>query len=115
MFLSTPQNRTDLDLLLELGVEAVKVGSDDFTNLPLLRSYATAGLPLILSCGMADLSEVYRSLETVGAFEGAPVILLLCTSEYPTPAPDVNLRKLTTLRAAFPPVVLGFSDHTRQP
>jgi N,N'-diacetyllegionaminate synthase len=113
MFLSTPQNRTDLDLLLELGVAAVKVGSDDFTNLPLLRSYAAARLPLILSCGMADLSEVHRSLETVGAFEGAPVILLLCTSEYPTPAPDVNLRKLITLRAAFPPVVLGFSDHTQ--
>jgi sialic acid synthase SpsE len=114
-FLSTPQNRTDLDLLLELGVAAVKVGSDDFTNLPLLRSYAEARLPLILSCGMADLGEVYRSLETVGAFEGAPVALLLCTSQYPTPPADVNLRKLLSLRAAFPSVVLGFSDHTQGP
>jgi sialic acid synthase SpsE len=50
-FMSTPQNRSDLDLLREAGVTAVKVGSDDFTNLPLIRSYAETGLPLILSCG----------------------------------------------------------------
>ncbi len=115
MFLSTPQNRTDLDLLLEVGVPAVKVGSDDFTNLPLLSSYATTGLPLILSCGMADMAEVYRSLETVGALNGYPTVLLLCTSQYPTPPADVNLRKLATLQAAFPALVLGFSDHTVGP
>jgi N,N'-diacetyllegionaminate synthase len=115
VFLSTPQNRSDLDLLLEVGIPAVKVGSDDFTNLPLLKSYAATGLPLILSCGMADMAEVYRSLETVGALEGYPTILLLCTSQYPTPPEDVNLRKLPTLRAAFPGVTLGFSDHTQGP
>ena len=114
-FLSTPQNRTDLDLLLKLGVSAVKVGSDDFTNLPLLKSYAATGLPLILSCGMADLAEIYRSLEAVGAFDGYPTILLLCTSQYPTPPGDVNLAKLGTLRAAFPQLTLGFSDHTQGP
>jgi N,N'-diacetyllegionaminate synthase len=115
VFLSTPQNRSDLDLLLEVGIPAVKVGSDDFTNLPLLKSYASTGLPLILSCGMADMAEVYRSLETVGAPDGYPTILLLCTSQYPTPPEDVNLRKLATLRAASPGVALGFSDHTQGP
>lgn len=113
VFLSTPQNRSDLDLLLEIGVPAVKVGSDDFTNIPLLRSYALTGLPLILSCGMADLGEVYRSLECVGALEGYPTVLLLCTSQYPAPLSDVNLSKLATLRAAFPTITLGFSDHTQ--
>jgi len=112
IFISTPQNRSDLDLLLEVGIPAVKVGSDDFTNLPLLKNYATTGLPLILSCGMADLGEVCRSLETVGAMDGYPVVLLLCTSEYPTPPANVNLRKLRTLQAAFPMVPMGFSDHT---
>jgi len=111
-FLSTPQNRTDLDLLTKVGVTAVKVGSDDFTNLPLLKSYATTKLPLILSCGMADMSEVYRSLQTVGALDGYPTVLLLCTSQYPTPPADVNLRKLLTLKAAFPMIPMGFSDHT---
>lgn len=112
LFFSTPQNRTDLDVLLDVGVPAIKVGSDDFTNLPLLRSYAATKLPLILSCGMSTLAEVYASLDAVGAFEGYPVALLLCTSQYPTPPADVHLRKLETLRAALPDTVIGFSDHT---
>lgn len=115
LFLSTPQNRSDLDVLLDVGVPAVKVGSDDFTNLPLLKSYALTGLPLMISCGMADLAEVQRSLEAVGTFDGYPTILLLCTSQYPTPPADVNLNKLKTLAAAFPSLVLGFSDHTQGP
>lgn len=113
VFFSSPQNRSDLNLLLEVGVPAVKVGSDDFVNLPLLRSYAGTGLPLILSCGMSNLAEVYTSLEAVGAFDGYPVALLLCTSQYPTPPSDVNVRKLQTLQAAFPDLAVGFSDHTR--
>lgn len=115
LFLSTPQNRTDLDLLLRVGIPAVKIGSDDLTNLPLLQSYAATKLPLILSCGMADMAEVYRSLQCVGALDGYPTVLLLCTSEYPTPAADVNLRKLISLQAAFPGIPMGFSDHTVGP
>lgn len=114
-FLSTPQNRSDLDVLLGLGVSAIKVGSDDFVNLPLLRDYAKTGLPLILSCGMADLAEVWQSLEAVGALDGYPVVLLLCTSQYPTPPGDVNMLKLKTLAGTFPSLTLGFSDHTQGP
>jgi len=115
MFLSTPQNRSDLDLLLEIGVRAIKVGSDDFINIPLLKSYAETGLPLILSCGMSNLSEIYQTLEAVGSLDGYPTILLSCTSQYPTPFKDVNLLKLKTLSATFPMVVHGFSDHTQGP
>jgi N,N'-diacetyllegionaminate synthase len=115
IFMSTPQNRSDLDLLLEVGIPAVKIGSDDFTNLPLIRSYSETGLPLILSCGMSDLAEVYQALEAASAFNGYPAALLLCTSQYPTPPQDVNLRKLKTLHGAFPDLVLGFSDHTQGP
>lgn len=74
LFLSTPQNRSDLDLLLELGVPAIKVGSDDFTNLPLLRDYASSGLPMLVSCGMSDLGEVHQGLEAVGAHDGHPTV-----------------------------------------
>ena len=112
LFLSTPQNRPDLDLLLELGLSAVKVGSDDFTNLPLLKDYSTTKLPIIVSCGMSDLAEVYQALDAIGTFEGYPTILLLCTSQYPTPPEDVNLLKLKTLASTFPDLVIGFSDHT---
>ena len=115
VFFSTPQNRSDLDRLLPLGVPAVKVGSDDFTNLPLLRSYARSGLPLILSSGMSDLAEAHQALDAVGAFEGYPTILLVCTSQYPTPPQDANLARITTLRGAFPGMPIGFSDHTQGP
>jgi N-acetylneuraminate synthase/N,N'-diacetyllegionaminate synthase len=114
-FFSTPQNPSDLDLLLDLGVPAIKVGSDDFTNLPLLSRYAGARLPLILSCGMADLGDVHAALEAVGWFDGMDVALLLCTSQYPTPPNDVNASKLTTLQGAFPGLLVGFSDHTQGP
>lgn len=115
LFLSTPQNKTDLDLLLKIGISAIKIGSDDFTNIPLIKEYKKTKLPIIMSCGMSDLSEVFHSLETVGFYEGYPVALLLCTSEYPTPNDHVNLLKLKTLRGAFENLLLGFSDHTQGP
>ncbi|MGR2662090.1 N-acetylneuraminate synthase family protein [Chromobacterium haemolyticum] len=115
LFLSTPQNRGDLDLLMEVGVPAIKIGSDDFSNLPLIRHYRQAGVPLIMSCGMSDLSEVHQALEAAGWFNGHPVVVLLCTSQYPTPPEDVHLRKLMTLRQAFDGLLLGFSDHTQGP
>lgn len=112
-FLSTPQNVSDLDELLKVGMSAIKVGSDDFTNLPLLREYSGKGLPMIISCGMSDIGEVHQALDAVGWYEDkVPVILLLCTSQYPTPKEDVNINKLITLRAAFEGLNLGFSDHT---
>ena len=113
LFLSTPQNLTDLNLLLELDLSAIKVGSDDFTNLPLLEDYSATGLPMIISCGMSDLSEVHLALNSIGTAQGYPTILLLCTSQYPTPPEDVNLLKLKTLADTFPDLVLGFSDHTK--
>tara|TARA_B100000963_G_scaffold356070_1_gene375500 strand:+ start:698 stop:1777 length:1080 start_codon:yes stop_codon:yes gene_type:complete len=111
-FFSTPQNYSDLKVLLKLGVPAIKVGSDDFINLPLIKMYAKSGLPIILSCGMSDLGEVYNALSAVGWYEDYPVALLLCTSQYPTPPNDVNINKLNTLKNSFPNLVLGFSDHT---
>ena len=62
---------------------------------------------------MSDLAEVHQALETVGWFEGYPVALLLCTSQYPTPPEDVNIVKLVTLQHAFPGLIVGFSDHTQ--
>lgn len=112
-FFSTPQNRSDLDLLLELGVSAIKIGSDDFTNLPLISSYANVSLPLILSCGMSNLAEVHMALEAAGWFKGKEIALMLCTSQYPTPPEDVNILKINTLKNSFPGLIIGFSDHTQ--
>ena len=112
-FLSTPQNKSDLDFLLELGVSAIKVGSDDFTNLPLLKYYSKTKLPIIISCGMATLEEIETTLDVIGTLDGYPTALLLTTSEYPTPPQNVNLQKLRTLSQKFPDITLGYSDHTQ--
>ena len=113
IFWSTPQNKTDLEFLLKLGIPAIKIGSDDLTNLPLLRDYSDTGLPLIISSGMADFSEIHTALETIGTIDGYPTVLLVTTSQYPTPPEDVNLKKFTTLSSSYPDIPLGFSDHTQ--
>ena len=115
LFLSTPQNYSDLELLLDLDIKAIKVGSDDLTNLPLLKKFASTNLPIILSSGMSTLDEVSEALDTVGFFSGYPTILLITTSQYPTPPDDVNLMKFHTLSKKFPDLILGFSDHTIGP
>ena len=113
-FLSTPQNRSDLDLLLKVGISAIKVGSDDFNNLPLLKEYTRTKLPMLLSCGMADAEEVNQAMKAVRFKDGYPVVLLVCTSLYPTQPKDVNILRLKTLSETFPGLVLGFSDHTQE-
>ena len=85
VFLSTPQNPSDLAVLLPLGVQAIKVGSDDFCNFNLLASYARHGLPLILSTGMSDRIDVHNAYSVTLQAECA---FLVCTSQYPTPPED---------------------------
>ena len=113
LFLSTPENRTDLDLLLQIGIPAIKVGSDELVNIPLLKEFAKTNLPLILSSGMCSLNEITKSLNAIDAIGGYPTILLITTSEYPTPNESVNLLKFQTLAKNFPNIPLGISDHTQ--
>lgn len=115
MFFATPQNVSDLEFLLELGIEVIKVGSDDFTNIPQLKRFAATGLPMIVSSGMANLAEIHESLEAIGAFDGYPTALLVCTSEYPTPPASANLHRIRTLINSLPGIPIGFSDHTEGP
>jgi sialic acid synthase SpsE len=113
LFLSTPENSSDLDLLLQIGIPAIKVGSDELINIPLLKEFAKTKLPIILSTGMCTLDEVTKSLNAIGALDDYPTILLVTTSEYPTPNESVNLLKFQTLIKNFPSIPLGFSDHTQ--
>ncbi len=112
VFLSSPSSKSDLDLLVDLGVKAIKIGSDDFTNIPLLKECLIVGLPLILSCGMSNLEEIKETINTLKESNDNSFILLVCTSEYPTPPENVNLLKFNTLKNEFK-VPLGFSDHTQ--
>ena len=113
LFLSTAGNMSDFELLISLGVKAIKVGSDDFVNVPLIRQYSKENVPLLLSSGMATSDEIELSLKTTGLDKDKEGCLFICTSEYPTPPEDVNILKLTTLRQKYPNLVLGFSDHTQ--
>ena len=87
------------------------MGSGELTNLPFLKRLAGHGLPILLSTGMSSLEEVRGGVETVRG-EGAPLVLLHCTSSYPALEDEANLRAIDTLRAEFG-VPVGYSDHTR--
>jgi len=111
MFLSTPFDEESLAFLDALGVPAIKIGSGDLTNAPLLKAAARTGRPIILSTGMASLPEVRRAVGALQAAGNHALVLLHCVSQYPAPASAVNLRAMDTLVAAFE-VPVGFSDHT---
>jgi N-acetylneuraminate synthase len=110
--LSTPFDERSADFLLRLGVSAYKVGSGELTNLPFLEHLAGKGLPMLVSTGMATLGEVEQAVLAIRGAGNPPLILLQCTSRYPAPPAEANLRVLDTLRAAFG-VPVGYSDHTR--
>ncbi|HET6403742.1 MAG TPA: N-acetylneuraminate synthase [Candidatus Thermoplasmatota archaeon] len=111
-FLSSPFDEESADLLVRLGVRAIKIGSGEITNLPFLQHLAQSGLPLLLSTGMSYLAEVEEAVASIHAARGGPLALLHCVSAYPAAAADANLRAMDTLRTAFA-VPVGFSDHTQ--
>jgi N-acetylneuraminate synthase len=112
-FMSTAFDAGSLDLLLDLGVERIKVASGEITNLPLLRRMGATGKPLFVSTGMSTLDEVAAAidvLERAGASRDS-ITVLQCNTAYPTPVADANLRAMRTLADAFGTQV-GYSDHT---
>lgn len=136
-FMSSPFDAESLDFLVSLGVRRIKLGSGELTNAPLLLAAARTGLPLILSTGMSTLSDVEAALGVLAFGYGAPaasapskaafreawacaasrarvaesLVLLHCTTEYPAPRGQVNLRAMGTLKGAFG-LRCGYSDHT---
>ncbi len=111
IFLSTPFDVKAVDELEEVGMVAYKIASFEITHLPLLEYVAKRGKPIILSTGMADLSDVELALDTVYKQGNRDVILLHCAVDYPPKYEDLNLRAMQTIRQAFQ-LPVGFSDHT---
>lgn len=111
IFLSSPFDRESCDLLVSLGVPALKVGSGEITNHRFLAHLAGLGLPLLVSTGMSTLSEVAAALDVIESHGAPPVSLLHCVSSYPAPPAESNLAAITTLREAFG-VPVGWSDHS---
>lgn len=112
VFLSTPTSSEGINALLKLKVPLLKNGSDYLGNLDLIKDMARTGLPLILSTGMATIAEMDDGVRAFESAGGKELILLQCTSTYPTPDHEVCLNKIPTLRLAFGYPV-GFSDHSQ--
>ncbi len=112
MIFSTAQDPIAADLLDDLGVPCFKVGSDDVTNLPLLKYLAKKGKPIILSTGMSYIAEIQEAVEAIRNEGNDKIVLLHCISNYPTKPEDVNLKCMATLEQLFS-VPVGFSDHTQ--
>lgn len=114
---STPQDNSfkSVDYLCGAGMNmpAIKVGSDDLTNLPMLRHYAKKKKPMIISTGMAALKEVSDAVKAIKTQGNDKIIILKCTSLYPTPPEQANLAQIKTLKDNFKDCLIGFSDHTK--
>ncbi|OOZ41873.1 hypothetical protein BOW53_02185 [Solemya pervernicosa gill symbiont] len=110
-FFSTPTGISSLRDLLELGVSLIKNGSDFLTHLDLIREMARSEVPTVLSTGMATVAEIDDAVGAYRSAGGDALLLLHCTSSYPTPPEDINLRRVPTLSQLFG-LPVGFSDHT---
>ena len=111
IFASTADEPESLDFLVELGIPFIKVGSGDIGNLSFLRYMGSKGLPVILSTGMSTLADVDISVAALKQGGATDITLLHCTTNYPCPPQDVNLKAMLTLREAFH-LPAGYSDHT---
>lgn len=112
-FMSTPFDLVSIETLAPLGMDYWKIPSGEITNLPYLRSIASHGGKVILSTGMSTIDEVAAAVDvlTSGPISRADIHLLHCTTQYPTPFSDVNLRAMERLRSLGCGSV-GYSDHT---
>jgi len=113
-FFSTGFDIESIDLLLELGQDHFKIPSGEITNLPYLRHIGQLGKSIILSTGMATLGDIEAAIEVLER-AGTPrtsITVLHCTTEYPTPMEEVNLRAMQSIQVSFG-VAVGYSDHTQ--
>jgi len=112
LFLSTPDGKTSLRFLTKvLKVPMIKIGSSEVTNHDFLKSIAKENLPIIFSTGMSTLSEVQKSMSIMRKSTKKEIIILHCTTEYPAPYKEMNIRSMSTLEKKFKCRV-GLSDHS---
>jgi len=114
VFLSTPTSENGVDDLISHGVKYIKNGSDYLSHIPLLKYMASTNATIIISTGMAHQEEIDDAVNAILSiqFDRSKLVILHCTSNYPTLPENVNLRKIQSLQDRYQ-VSIGFSDHTK--
>ena len=110
MYMSTPFSREAADILNEMNVDAFKIGSGECSNIPLLEHIAKMSKPIILSTGMNDIGSIKKSVDVIQKHD-CPLMLMHCTSIYPTPYDKVRLGVIKQLQDTFG-IPVGLSDHS---
>ncbi len=111
IYLCTPFSRAAADRLMRMKVSAIKIGSGECNNYPLIEHIAKYGKPVVLSTGMNNLDSIAQAVKIFKKHK-TPVALLHCTSMYPTPYDKVRLGAINDLKKKFPGTVVGSSDHS---
>jgi len=104
-------DKTAVDFLEKINVPAYKIASFEITDIPLIEYVASKGKPIIISTGIATLSEIEEAVNACKRMGNNQIALLKCTSAYPAPLEEINLRTIPNLADTFKTVV-GLSDHT---
>jgi len=112
LFMSTPHGHIDSAKLLKPMVKIWKVGSGDLTNLPFLKFLGETKKTIIISTGMATITEIKEAVKTIVATGNKNIIILHCTTNYPCPPEEANVSAVLTLKKLFPKYTIGYSDHT---
>jgi len=111
IFFSTPFDFSSVDFLEELNVPIYKIASFEITDIPLISYIASKNKPIIISTGIATLKDIEEAITACKNAGNDKIALLKCTSAYPTPLEDINLRTLSNLGETFD-VIPGLSDHS---
>jgi len=110
IYLCTPFSREAADRLQAMNVEAFKIGSGECNNIPLIEHVAKMGKPMLLSTGMNDIDSIKKSVSVIEKYD-CPLLLMHCTSMYPTPYDKVRLGAIKDLQETFD-LPVGLSDHS---
>lgn len=111
VFFSSPFDLSSIDFLEEMDVPAYKVASPEITDIPFLKKIAQTGKPILISTGIACMADIELALRTCREAGNEQVILLKCTSAYPAPYEDINLKTIPSMKESFD-CIAGLSDHT---